>query len=103
MSNIIQTGSCPTYISVFIQANIKDLCDIYDEGMNDNPDLEKGIMFFSCSENNNKMDVQFMNDEMMSEIIAMESIINLKNDVKEGKKLFFIQDVDHNRVFLIQV
>ena len=49
------------------------------------------------------MDVQFMNDEMMCEILEKESVMTLKNNIAEDKKLFFIQDLDMNSVFLIQV
>ena len=49
------------------------------------------------------MDVQFMNDEMMCEILEKESVMNLKNNTQKDKKLFFIQDLDINSVFLIQV
>jgi len=103
MSSIQNIDSCPKYISDFINHNLDDLCAIYDEGMEMNPDLEKGILVFLCSQDNNKMDVQFMNDEMMCEIIVKESVINLKNNIQEGKKLLFIRDEDRNAVFLIQV
>ena len=82
---------------------MEQLCKIYDEGMNLNPDLEKGILCFLCSEKENKMNVQFMNDEMMCEIIQKESLENLKKSIGENKKLFFVQDLDINSIFLIQV
>ena len=100
----IQTiDSAPDYIMKFIHINMEQLCKIYDEGMYNNPDLDKGIMIFQCSEKENKMDVQFMNDEMMCEILEKESIMNLKNNIQKDKKLFFIRDLDLNSVFLIQV
>jgi hypothetical protein len=40
---------------------------------------------------------------MMCEILEKESVMNLKNNIQENKKLFFIQDLDINSVFLIQV
>ena len=46
---------------------------------------------------------RFMNDEMMCEILEKESVMNLKNNIQDNKKLFFIQDIDRNSVFLIQV
>jgi hypothetical protein len=103
MSNIQQVDSAPDYIQKFIHMNMKDLCTIYDEGMEANPDLEKGILMFQCSQDNNKMDVQFMNDEMMCEIIEKDSYMNLKNNIPDKKKLFFIQDLDLNSVFLIYI
>ena len=103
MSNIIQTDSCPDYINKFIHMNMEQLMKIYDEGMYENPELDKGIMFFQCSEKENKMDVQFMNDTMMCEIIQTDSLKNLKDNIQENKKLFFIQDIDINSIFLIQI
>ena len=57
MSNEIQhVESAPDYIHKFIHLNMEQLCKIYDEGMYTNPDLEKGILCFQCSQENNKMD-----------------------------------------------
>ena len=103
MSNIQNVDSAPDYIMKFIHMNMEQLCNIYDEGLNNNPDLDKGIMVFQCSQEKNKMDVQFYNDEMMCEILQKESVMNLKNNIQENKKLFFIQDLDLNSIFLIQV
>ena len=103
MSKIQNVDSAPDYIMKFIHSNMDDLCKIYDEGLINNPGLGKGIMVFQCSEQNNKMDVQFMNDEMMCEILEKESVMNLKNNIEENKKLFFIQDIDRKCVFLIQM
>ena len=103
-NNEIQNiDSAPDYIHKFIHMNMKDLCNIYDEGMNNNPELDKGIIYFQCSEKENKMDVQFMNDEMMCEVIQKESLDKLKNNIQENKKLFFVQDLDINSIFLLQV
>ncbi len=103
MSNIQNVDSAPDYIMKFIHMNMEQLCKIYDEGMYNNPQLDKGIMVFQCSEKENKMDVQFYNDEMMCEILEKESVMKLKNNIQEDKKLFFIKDLDLNSVFLIQV
>lgn len=103
MSSIQNVDSAPDYIMKFIHNNMEQLCKIYDEGLINNPHLDKGIMVFQCSEENNKMDVQFMNDEMMCEILEKESVMNLKNNIQKDKKLFFIKDLDLNAVFLIQV
>jgi hypothetical protein len=103
MSSIQNVDSAPDYIMKFIHNNMEQLCKIYDEGLINNLGLDKGIMVFQCSEENNKMDVQFMNDEMMCEILEKESVMNLKNNIQKDKKLFFIKDLDLNAVFLIQV
>jgi len=77
MNQIQNVDSCPDYINKFIHLNMEQLCKIYDEGMELNPELEKGILFFVCSQEKNKMDVQFMNDEMMSEILQKDSLMQL--------------------------
>ena len=103
MSNIQQIDSAPDYIKNFIHLNSEQLLKIYDEGMVENPDLDKGILCFQCSQENNKMDIQFMNDVMMCEIIEKDSYMNLKNNIPENKKLFFVQDLDINSVFLMYI
>ena len=104
MSNNIQNvESAPDYIHKFIHLNMEQLCKIYDEGMYNNPELKNGILYFQCSKKEEKMDVQFMNDEMMCEIIQKESFMNLKNNIPEGKKLFIVQDIDINSIFLIYI
>ena len=103
MSSIQNVDYAPDYIMKFIHNNMEQLCKIYDEGMYNNPELDKGIMVFQCSQENNKMDVQFTSDEMMCEILQKESVQTLKKNIAEDKKLFFIQDLDLNSVFLIQV
>jgi hypothetical protein len=95
--------SAPSYIMKFIHGNMEQLCNIYDEGMYNNPDLDRGILVFQCSENNNTMDVQFMNDEMMEQIIDKENIINIKNNSQPDKKIFFVQDLDLGCIFLLQI
>ena len=103
MNQIQNVDSCPDYINKFIHLNMEQLCKIYDEGMELNPELEKGILFFVCSQEKNKMDVQFMNDEMMLEIIQKDSWEQLKNSIPESKKLFFVMDIDLNSYFLIYI
>ena len=103
MTEVHHVNSCPDYINKFIHLNMEQLCKIYDEGMEQNPDLEKGILVFLCSEKENKMDVQFMNDEMMQEIVQKDSLMQLKSTIEENKKLLFIRDLDLNSIFLIQI
>ena len=100
MNRVHNVSSAPEYISKFIQTNMEKLMDIYEEGINA---FGSGCMGFMCSEANNKMDVQFMNDQMMCEILQVESWTNLKNNIPENKKLFFVKDEGLNSVFLIYV
>ena len=92
--------SAPNYITQFISGNMEQLCKIYEEGLVSNPE---GILGCKCSEKDNRMDVQFMNEEMILEIIQKESWEPLKGSIPEGKKLMFIMDLDLDCVFLIYV
>jgi hypothetical protein len=63
-----------------------------------------GILLFQCSEKQNKMDVQFYNDDMMLNLLEKDSVENLKKTIDESKKrLFMIKDIDLNSIFLIYI
>ena len=100
MSRIQQVQSAPSYITEFIQGNLEALEGIYEEGVTT---FESGCMVFLCSQETNKMDVQFMNDEMMCGILEKESWLHVKNNIPTDKKLFFIKDEGLNSVFMIYV
>lgn len=100
MSRIQNIQSAPNYITSFIGNNREQLEDIYKGGCEN---FGTGCLYFLCSEEDNKMDVQFMNDEMMCSILSSESWFQLKNSISEDKKLFFVKDIDLNSVFLIYV
>ena len=99
MSSTIQLAqSAPDYITQFINGNLLKLNKIYEEG------LElwgSGCLVFVCSQEINKMDVQFMGDTQMSDILQKDSWVSLYNGIPTGKKLFFVRDEDRNDVFLI--
>ena len=98
--SIQNINSAPEYINLFIKNNSEQLNNIYNEGMKSN---SYGILCFQCSQEKNIMDVQFMNDEMMLEIIQKESWEQLKKSIPESKKLYFVKDIDLNSVFLIYI
>jgi len=100
MSRIQQVQSAPAYITTFIQGNLEDLEGIYQEGITA---FETGCMVFRCSQEKNKMDVQFMNDDMMCEILEKENWFQIKNNIPAGKKLFFVRDEDLNSIFMIYI
>ena len=79
---------------------LEQLSKIYKEGLDQNPN---GILACKCSEKENRMDVQFMNEQMILEMITKESWEPLKSSIPEDKKLMFIQDIDLNSIFLIYV
>ena len=51
----------------------------------------------------NRIDIQFMNDDIFSEIITKESWIPYKESLPKDKKCMFIQDLDRECVFLINL
>ena len=100
-SSHIQTiSSTPPYISSFINNNLEQLNKIYEEGLQA---FECGILGFQCSQENNKMDVQFMNEQHICETMHPDSWGKLKQSIPEGKKLFMIMDQDINSVFLVYI
>ena len=99
MSTIQQVNSAPDYIMKFIHGNMEQLQKIYGEGLEV---YEKGILAFQCSEKDNMMDVQFMNEQMICEMITKESWDNLQAS-KGDKQLFFVKDNDLNSIFLITI
>ncbi len=56
---------------------------------------------FKCSETENKMDVYFMNEQQILLNLQKESWENLKNST--DKKIFMVNDLDKNSIFLIYV
>ena len=93
-------SSAPEYITVFIKNNMEQLCKIYEEGLVSN---SEGILGCICSEKDNRIDVQFMNEEQITEIITKESWIPFKETIPENKKLLMVQDIDLKSVFIIYV
>lgn len=100
MSRIQNVQSAPSYINEFIQANIGDLTKIHEEGLKSQG---VGCLGFMCSQNDNRMDVQYFDETRMCEILAKESWMQLKDNIPENKKLFFINDIDLNSVFLVYI
>lgn len=99
--SIQNINSAPEYITKFIKGNLDQLTKIYDEGK-DNL-IQDGLLVCKCSQKDNRMDIQFMSDEMFSEIITKEIWIPYKESLPKDKKFMFIQDLDINCVFLINL
>ena len=99
-SHIQTIQSTPPYISAFINANLAQLNQIYDEGLQS---FECGILGFQCSQENNKMDVQFMNEQHICETMHPDSWARLKTSIPSDKRLFMIMDQDLPAVFLVYI
>lgn len=97
MTTIQSASSTPPHITDFMNQNMVKLMEIYETGISQ----EKfGCLGLKCSQKDNKMDVFFMNEEMLSSMIQKDSFDNLKESM-ENKKLFLIQELDMNSIFLV--
>jgi len=99
MSKIQNIESTPEYIGKFLRENMDQLIHIHDEGMEEH---KTGCLGFKCSETENKMDVFFMTEEILLQILQKESWEQLKGTIND-KKLFLINDLDKNSIFLVYV
>ena len=81
-------SSTPKYISDFINHNFTKLIEIYDNGISEN---KIGVLYFKCSEKENKMEVYFLNEEQI--------LLNLQTD----KKIFLVNDNDINSMFILYI
>lgn len=99
MSKIQNIESTPEYIGKFLRENMDQLINIHDEGMEEH---KTGCLGFKCSETENKMDVFFMTEEILLQILQKESWEQLKGTIND-KKLFLINDLDKNSIFLVYV
>jgi len=99
-STIQQVSSCPDYINTFIQSNLEALMNIYSKGYKE---VNSGCLYLVCNKTENKMDVQYLQVDMITQMITSESWENLHQSIPEGKKLFFVSDLDLNSIFLIYI
>lgn len=93
-------SSAPKYITNFISGNMEQLNKIYEEGCLNN---SEGILACKCSEKDNRMDIQFMNKEAISETFNKERWEEYKSTISESKKIMYIIDLDLNSVFLVTI
>jgi len=99
--NIQSVSSAPEYISNFINNNTQVLINIYNEGINQ---YNNGMLVFNCSEENNKMDVVFMNESMIyDKLMNKENYNEFIKQIPADKKVLYIKDNDINSIFLIYI
>ena len=98
--SVNQISKGPEYIMKFIRTNMTKLNEIYEKGIEEH---EKGILGFKCSKKKNKMDVFFMNETMICQLIQKDSWEHMYHQKPKEKKLFFVHDLDLNSIFIITV
>ncbi len=99
MSRIQNIESTPNYISNFLKTNMEQLYNIHDEGKQEQGN---GCLGLKCSEKENTMDVFYMNETTLIKTLNKESWEQLKTTIGE-KRLFLINDLDLNSIFLIYI
>ena len=96
-TTVKQTSSTPPHITDFMNKNMVKLMEIYNEGIS----REKfGCLGMYCSKAENKMDVFFMNKETLQKSLDEKSFQTLEESM-ENKKLFLINELDMNSIFLV--
>ena len=75
MSTTIQAHSTPEYIDTFLKANMVKLVEIHDQGIEEH---KVGCLGFKCSQKENKMDVFFMNEDIILQQLQKESLGKFK-------------------------
>jgi len=101
MSSAVQhVNSAPDYIMKFIHKNMTKLEEIYNEGIKEH---KKGMLGFKCSQKENKMDVFFMDESFILNMIQRESWEGIQRNKPENKKIFFVNDLDRNAIFMINI
>lgn len=93
-----ETDNLPEYIKIFINGNIDNLNNIYSEGINISG---PGILVCKCSEKDNRIDIQFMDKEMIEGSFPKEIIEMILSDNLFDNKSLFIEDMDLSSHFII--
>ncbi len=93
--NIQNINSLPDFIDKFIKFNQDKLIEIYDESIKIH---NTGLLYFQCDKKENNVDVMFLYDSKIIEMMGEESWEMLKKDAGD-KKIFLIKE-DSNMYIL---
>jgi len=86
--NIQNINSLPDFIDKFIKFNQDKLIEIYDESIKIH---NTGLLYFQCNKIKNNVDVMFLYEDKIIEMMGKESWEMLKNDAGD-KKIFLIKE-----------
>ena len=89
--NIQNINNLPDFIDKFIKFNYDKLIQIYDESIKN---YNAGLLYFQCDKERNNVDVMFLYDDKIVEMMGEQSWEMLKNDA-DGKKMFLIKESDN--------
>jgi len=86
--NVQNISSLPDFIDKFIKFNQDKLIEIYDESIKIH---NTGLLYFQCDKEENNVDVMFLYEDKILEMMGKESWEMLKNDAGD-KKIFLIKE-----------
>ena len=86
--NVQNISSLPDFIDKFIKFNHDKLLEIYDESIKIH---NTGLLYFQCDKIKNNVDVMFLYEDKIIEMMGKESWEMLKKDAGD-KKIFLIKE-----------
>ena len=86
--NVQNISSLPDFIDEFIKFNQDKCIEIYDESIKIH---NTGLLYFQCDKEKNNVDVIFLHDDKIIEMMGKESWQMLKADAGD-KKIFLIKE-----------
>lgn len=86
--NVQNISSLPDFIDKFIKHNHDKLIEIYDESIKIH---NKGLLYFQCDKIKNNVDVMFLYDSKIIEMMGEQSWEMLKQNAGD-KKIFLIKE-----------
>ena len=95
--NIQNISRLPDFIDEFIKFNKDQLIEIYDVNIKI---YKYGLLFFQCSKEKNNVDVMFLFEEKILEMLNKEDWEMLKIDALD-KKIFLIKE--GSNMFILKI
>ncbi len=86
--NVQNISSLPDFIDKFIKFNQDKLIEIYDESIKIH---NTGLLYFQCDKIKNNVDVMFLYEDKIIEMMGEQSWEMLKKDAGD-KKIFLIKE-----------
>ena len=90
----------PPHIHEFIRENNEQLNDIYG---NEKEQNGPGYLGIKCQKKDNKIDVFYINENTKHELFSQEFCENIEKGNVDNKKVFIIQEIDSQSVFILYI
>ena len=95
--NVQNINSLPDFIDKFIKFNQDKLLEIYDESIKIH---NTGLLYFQCDKIKNNVDVMFLYEDKIIEMMGEQSWEMLKKDAGD-KKIFLIKE--SSNMFILKI